>query len=328
MHKFEEGVMAILRFLSFYLFFLSHFSMASEGLESPVHLLKINLNYLYNTEESLSNETITRCSNPECLQSELTVESFELDCKSNRPRLIKVIKNIDVEKEKEHYFQMYKIFRLFNMAIGSDRKKLLDPAIQDPLSSANEEIIKKYALTSYGHQSIMKVIDFNKEWIDKGYFQVRSNLGNCKDIEEVFTGYLSEEGEFSEEATGRFLIFGKNEVRGFRAQLANIRLGNIELPKKFPSGHQEIDELALIHHEFCHTKFYNTHDTSTIEEESRIVRECENPIRRLNGYVERNVYYDYKINKTINVYNKIIYDGMWHWDQDLQKMVQDDEWAN
>ncbi|MBF2052693.1 MAG: hypothetical protein IGS03_04415 [Candidatus Sericytochromatia bacterium] len=61
---------------------------------------------------------------------------------------------------------------------------------------------------------------------------------------------------------------------------------------RFAIGGQRVDPLAIIHHEFEHTRFgrFRHDENNLLEEENFAVREVENPVRILNGFEPRYTY--------------------------------------
>jgi len=96
----------------------------------------------------------------------------------------------------------------------------------------------------------------------------------------------------------------------------------IVLPANFPSAKyfavskQQILGVAIIHHEFEHTKhgkFKNTDLGRGVLEEWKAVRYNENPVRIIHGLEPRYVYYSNEAGKTINIISKQTKTGKWRY---------------
>ena len=82
-----------------------------------------------------------------------------------------------------------------------------------------------------------------------------------------------------------------NSGWGASAYGSVINIGNIN--SKFSMSGQKVDPVAIISHEFGHTRFGNmaNADSETILGEACTVRLYENPVRLLNNYAPRTHYY-------------------------------------
>ena len=303
----------------FMLFILNSFSFANDAIE----ILSSNINLIkkpdYNLDPATSAPLKGDCHGQS--QEIFTKDSFKIDCSGDKPILVKTKASLTKVQLQEHYANMYEIFKVFNLA--TKKEMLMSAAGDKVLTQRDLDIIKKYAQTPYGHENIMKVLEFNSDWTSKGNYKYKDDYKeNCKDVASVFTGEPSEELEFSDDSPKRFLIFGVADSKGAWAEPASIKIGEHGFNNIFPTGGQKVDPLAIIHHEFCHTKFGITHNTTDLKGEAQVVRECENPVRETNGHDKRMTYYDPDIKKTIHVYTGHIYDGRWRWDSKVQLMIR------
>ncbi len=124
-----------------------------------------------------------------------------------------------------------------------------------------------------------------------------------EDIESPFEAYLFGHSPF---------IIEEYSSYGAVAQPAHVRIGAFRT--HFPVGGQEVDPIAIIHHEFCHTKYGNfdpAYDTNHWRNELYIVRNCENPLREANGYEPRRSYFQSSENLTINIITGRVREGRW-----------------
>jgi len=85
---------------------------------------------------------------------------------------------------------------------------------------------------------------------------------------------------------------------------------HIRLPVDFPEltvypfTDQKIDPLAVIHHEFEHTIFGKlSYEIGSLQEEIAAVKNYENPVRILNGYEPRYVYYQRATDTSASVFD-------------------------
>jgi len=77
---------------------------------------------------------------------------------------------------------------------------------------------------------------------------------------------------------------------------------------------QPVDLLAIIHHEFHHTKFWrkSVHQSESIQKERLAVLENENPVRIINGFEPRYTYYYSDSKSTINIADEKVIRGGKH----------------
>lgn len=144
--------------------------------------------------------------------------------------------------------------------------------------------LEKYAMTGYGALMIHKVIQEYELLVKRGAIDEKTNLVNRKVLTkrqyEIFR-----------------VLIKDTHPNGKKAQ-AGGAANRINLPTNFPSsptyryGGQKIDPLAVLHHEFEHTRFGTDsgHDAGNIKEELVAVERLENPVRALSGLEPRYTY--------------------------------------
>lgn len=117
------------------------------------------------------------------------------------------------------------------------------------------QTLQAYALTDYG-----------AAMIQKGLAEAESGSFQVKIIEDA-----------SPQGWNDFMVFPPN----FPPEQAHFKI----------SG-QPVDPLAIVHHEFEHTRFgrFANHDDDVLADEVHAVRDVENPVRVLNGYEPRYTY--------------------------------------
>ncbi len=136
--------------------------------------------------------------------------------------------------------------------------------------------LKAYSETNYGAATIYRILQDNK----KAALQKR----------RVFKVQY-DDGVYGQEARGA--------------------LDYIRLTKNFPNnipykGGERKYDLAIIHHEFGHTRFFRKSNEMKIidfqlKHERQAVINLENPIRMEKGKEPRYTYYNSKMRKTINI---------------------------
>lgn len=154
--------------------------------------------------------------------------------------------------------------------------------------------LEKYAMTDYGALMIGKVTEEYERLVDNDSIDASTNFANEKALNSGYQIF-------------RVLVDDLKQARG----AAN----RIELPGNFPKrptylyGGQEIDPLAVLHHEFEHTRFGidSRHDAGDIKEELAAVERLENPVRALSDLEPRYTYVQLDKNenavKTISIKN-------------------------
>lgn len=150
-----------------------------------------------------------------------------------------------------------------------------------PINSKGRSWLKKYALTSYGSKMFSLLIN---------------NFNNA-----VSHGYLSASGaltQLGKEAIRRQKWMGPFVIAGSAGQ-ATGSSHSVQIPENydphfFPIGDEAVDPLALIHHEFGHTHFSSvkSENREHLAIEREVVQLYENPVRLLNKFSERKIYFD------------------------------------
>lgn len=105
---------------------------------------------------------------------------------------------------------------------------------------------------------------------------------------------------------------------------------NLWLPSEFPLKpfflvtKQKVDPLAVIHHEFAHTRFNpenkNRHEFTLEKDEREAVLFYENPVRMLNGYEPRYVYNGQ--GKAINIITQEVKVGLWTTNENNPRLME------
>ena len=214
--------------------------------------------------------------------------------------------------------ERYQLFVKLNIDKDKSQVNGSTPVV---ISDYQLHLLREYAMTDYGSEMILKVIKDDIAAINKGFFDFTNEDNKCekRTLADNLDGKLSFDGATSDEYTA----FKVNSSAGYgaSAQLALVSLGHKGFKRHLPVGGPKVDPLAILHHEFCHTKFGIPHDASQLEGEAKVVRECENPVRVKNGYTKRRLYYDPEHKKTIDVSTGEVRAGKWRWDNAENRMV-------
>lgn len=138
--------------------------------------------------------------------------------------------------------------------------------------------LKKYALTEYGGVMVARILEDNKK---NTTGETRFYIG-IQDNDQARAGH-------------NFLLLPSDFPR----------LGS------FPGTTQMVDPLAVIHHEFGHTKFDSRNSKPhmvSLQDERDAVIFHENPVRAINGMEPRYTYF--KEGQTINIISGEIKAGL------------------
>jgi len=92
---------------------------------------------------------------------------------------------------------------------------------------------------------------------------------------------------------------------------------------RFP-GLEAIGYIAVVHHEFRHTRFFGRTKNikPTIQDERDAVRFNSNPARILNGGDPRYTYYHGGVKRTINIITSNTEKGIWTFDKNLPQFLR------
>lgn len=142
------------------------------------------------------------------------------------------------------------------------------------------ETLKSYAKTDYGAMMFNRILQDNKVSSKPFKITIKGD-GAAGNENEIF---LPDD-------------FGVQGVNGHIVRFGGDNDG------------QKVDYLAIIHHEFRHTRFWGKKQNATVslEDERDAVIYNENPVRILNDFEPRYTYYDgkHKSNQTINIVSGI-----------------------
>jgi len=148
----------------------------------------------------------------------------------------------------------------------------------DPWGSQLDGIFKKG----------IKAYKYLKSYSETDYGSLM--VARVNDSKDEFTIYAITEGDEKYQAMGTKTW---------------IRLPvNFPLLTRYPLSGQLIDPLAVIHHEFEHTRFGRSdYPIGSLREEVAAVRDYENPVRIINGFEPRYTYYQRDTETTVSVFD-------------------------
>lgn len=186
----------------------------------------------------------------------------------NNNRALELHGKVPTESEREHNFRLL-VEQNFSGTGILDMNSSSWPVDKRTESISAFRYIHKYALSSYGGVMVSRILADNKK--------------NTKSENRFYIGIKDHD-----QATGGY----------------NFILLPSDFPRllTFPGSTQLVDPLAVIHHEFGHTRFDGRNSKPhliTLEDERKAVIFHENPARMLNGMEPRYTYT--KEGMTINV---------------------------
>lgn len=175
-----------------------------------------------------------------------------------------------------------------------------------------KDLFHKFAMTDIGADLIQKVIDDDIEAFNKGYLELSKDpITEDSKFVDTISGKLSVDAEF--EGYNLFRVYGY-EGGGGQGQSGAIGLGNKGFKESFITG-EKVDPLAILSHEFGHTKYGDPSSGENLEGEAQTVLKYENPMRKSNGFSDREIYYSPNENISIEVKTKKIHKGLLNIDQ-------------
>lgn len=165
-----------------------------------------------------------------------------------------------------------------------------------PLAPAQISFLERFALSDAGAVWFREVADDTLRLFNLGYLEYDRALwrqavksGHIPRLSQLLTGRLTEAGQFA--ADLQVFKFGAYPGPGAVAQPAGIGLGDAGMKCQFPTSEELVDPLAVLSHEFGHTRYGDPDSAGTLLGEARTVERYENPVRVRNGYEPRTVYF-------------------------------------
>jgi hypothetical protein len=165
-----------------------------------------------------------------------------------------------------------------------------------PLDESQIELLERFAMSDAGAVWLREVADDTLRLFNQGYLEVDQAPwlgflagGTRPRLSELITGRLSEAGLFAQDAAV-FRIFAFDGF-GAMAAAASIRMGLRGFRCNFQFGGEPVDPLAVLSHEFGHTRYGDPRSAGLPLGEARTVARYENPVRLRNGFPPRTIYY-------------------------------------
>lgn len=211
---------------------------------------------------------------------------------------------VDILARREESFQ------IFSKLHFAKKDEFISGSLE--ITKEQKDLFHKFAMTDIGSTLIQKVIDDDIEAFNKGYLELSKDpITEYSKFVDTISGNLSTDGEF--EGYNLFKVYGY-EGSGGQGQSGSIGLGNKGFKESFITG-EKVDPLAILSHEFGHTKYGDPSSGENLEGEAETVLKYENPMRRSNGFTDREIYYSPNENISIEVKTKKYHNGILNIDQ-------------
>jgi len=201
-------------------------------------------------------------------------------------------------EEEARRVEQFALARRVNMA----RKAEAHP-LGLPMAAPQQALLERFALSDAGAIWLREIADdtlrlFNKGYLeyDKALWKRSVKLGRLPPLSKLLTGRLTETALFAGDA--QVFKFSGYAGPGAMAHPGAIGLGDAGLSCQFPTSSELVDPLAIISHEFGHTRYGDPASAGTLIGEARTVELYENPVRIRNGYEPRSLYFE-RINKGV-----------------------------
>jgi hypothetical protein len=196
------------------------------------------------------------------------------------------------KEEMHRRHEAWVLIRMFNLA----RKPGEVKARSLPVTSAQEALLERFALSDAGAVWMREVVDDTLRLFNRGDLDARREVwsqarktGRMPQLTGLLTGRLSEGGQFSEDTP--LLKFYAYPGEGAQAEPGLISMGDAGFRCAFPASNQLVDPHAILSHEFGHTRYGDPASAGSLLGEATTVTRYENPVRERNGFEPRTVYY-------------------------------------
>lgn len=233
-----------------------------------------------------------------------TVGEYTLDCEvSGLPFRASFEAPVSGGEERERREQVLQVFRKLYFQGNHGRE----------ISPATQRLLEEFFRGRTGAWFARKMMGEIREAAEKGYleFSVSPEAACHGDqrlsLPDLLTGELSSEGYFQDE----WIPFEiqQHPGEGAFAQPGLVSFGSEGFREAFPVGGQPVDPIAIVAHEFGHTRYGDPESGGSLAGERETVLEYENPVRHLHGYEPRRIYYSYDLDQTIEIESGEILDG-------------------
>lgn len=181
------------------------------------------------------------------------------------------------------------VVRRLNLAADGE----FGPDTQRP-GPAELELLERFALSDAGAVWLREVVNEDIAFFNRGLLEFQPSLyyaalaPGTVALSDFLTGQLTLDGQFANIQLFKFHAFPGH---GASARPGTIGLGTSGFRSHFPYGGQVVDPLAILSHEFGHTRFGDPTSGESILGEARTVERYENPVRVRHGHEPRSVYY-------------------------------------
>jgi hypothetical protein len=166
-----------------------------------------------------------------------------------------------------------------------------------PMAASQLALLERFAMSDAGAVWLREVADDTLRLLNKGYLEYDAVLwkrsvkqGKLPPLSKLLTGRLTETALFAGDA-GVFKFSGYAGP-GAMAHPGAIGLGDRGLSCQFPSSNELVDPMAILSHEFGHTRYADPASGGNLIGEARTVELYENPVRVKNGFEPRALYFE------------------------------------
>lgn len=228
--------------------------------------------------------------------NEITKGKISLKLENNK--IVAFREPINNDSKSDILARREESFQIFSKLHFAKKDEFISGSLE--ITKEQKDLFHKFAMTDIGSNLIQKVIDDDIEAFNKGYLELNiDSITDKSNFVDIISGKLSTDAEF--EAYNLFKVYGY-EGGGASGQSGAIALGNKGFKESFATG-EKVDPMAILSHEFGHTKYGDPSSGETLEGEAQTVLKYENPMRKVNGFEDREIYYSPKENISIEVKN-------------------------
>jgi hypothetical protein len=183
---------------------------------------------------------------------------------------------------------------------------------------------KTFALSEAGAEWLSRVVAYDAELLLTGVLEAAPGLSDgIYPIERVLTDHVS----FDVLLNRPFSLFEITSHDGFGAFASPnmISLGRKGVRDLFEGSCESVDPIAILAHEFGHTRFGLPSSGGSLEGERAVVLKFENPVRVQDGFLPRETYYDSGSDQTIFILSGEVRAGRWRVEKGLWRKAYPNE---
>ena len=166
-----------------------------------------------------------------------------------------------------------------------------------PMAAPQLALLERFAMSDAGAVWLREVVDDTLRLFNKGYLEYDAALwkrsvkqGRLPPLSKLLTGRLTETALFAGDA--QVFKFSGYAGPGAMAHPGAIGLGDRGLSCQFPTSNELVDPMAILSHEFGHTRYGDPTSGGNLIGEARTVELYENPVRIKNGFEPRALYFE------------------------------------